>query len=208
MEVYFSPNKFLPDFEKYMDGVCGIARKYLPRPVIVLGNMNIKSVTWGSFRTDRRREVVKDCLAACGLIGVHTRVHQSLHYTCVRRAGGSVIDVAFVSRSARGRVSDGRIKLDMETLSDYRYVTMRVSVVPGHHRSRQREASHLRGESCGSWTQVSAAAQVWPALPAEPRDLRTEVRWLREICEDVCDTCMPRFRDRRSGGRCTGGRMK
>ncbi|KAJ0182732.1 hypothetical protein K1T71_002101 [Dendrolimus kikuchii] len=47
---YFSPNRRLADFEGWIEEVGTVVARSRPRPVLVLGDFNAKSVAWGSPR--------------------------------------------------------------------------------------------------------------------------------------------------------------
>ncbi|XP_020299098.1 uncharacterized protein LOC109863272 [Pseudomyrmex gracilis] len=123
---YFSPNRPLRDFEEYLDGLEAVVRRWHPRPVLVLGDFNAKSVTWGSPRTEAKEEALEVWMAVCGL----QLLNRGSQQTCVRQHGGSIVDLSFASPAAVPRVSEWQVRVDVETLSDHRYVTMVVSTRP------------------------------------------------------------------------------
>ncbi|XP_020296050.1 uncharacterized protein LOC109860997 [Pseudomyrmex gracilis] len=51
---YFSPNRDLAEFERYLDSLGVAVRPHLPGAVIVAGDFNAKYPEWGSVRWDRR----------------------------------------------------------------------------------------------------------------------------------------------------------
>ncbi|XP_020297778.1 uncharacterized protein LOC109862204 [Pseudomyrmex gracilis] len=157
---YFSPTRPFHEFEEFLNGLERVIRRLQTCPLLVLGDFNAKSVTWGSPRTDVRERVLEECMAACSF----ATVNEDTQHTCVRRNGGSIVDVTFASPSAIARVSEWKVKDDLETLSDHRYITMKVSELPGPPRGRHEERRHPRskGGSLESWTQVSCPPLLRP----------------------------------------------
>jgi len=45
--VYFSPNRSLADFARYLDRVGVIVGRLLPGPVLIMGDVNAKAREWG-----------------------------------------------------------------------------------------------------------------------------------------------------------------
>ncbi|XP_026320688.1 uncharacterized protein LOC113230814 [Hyposmocoma kahamanoa] len=73
-----------------------------------------------------QRAKVGGWAAALGLV-VLNRGHAN---TCVRRNGGSIVDITFATPSLAARVSGWQVLEDEETLSDHKYIRMRVSHAP------------------------------------------------------------------------------
>ncbi|XP_020298461.1 uncharacterized protein LOC109862737 [Pseudomyrmex gracilis] len=99
---YFSPTRPFHEFEEFLNGLERVIRRLQPRPLLVLGDFNAKSVTWGSPRTDVRGRALEECMAACGF----ATVIEGTQHTYVMRNGGSIVDVTVASLSAIARVSE------------------------------------------------------------------------------------------------------
>ncbi|KAL0892597.1 hypothetical protein ABMA27_014326 [Loxostege sticticalis] len=86
--VYFSPNRLFSEFEVYMAQL-GVFLSGCNRRdnIIVAGDLNAKSVAWGSPATDVQGELVEDWVVANGL----TIMNRGTVHTCVRRRGGSIV---------------------------------------------------------------------------------------------------------------------
>ncbi|XP_020295613.1 uncharacterized protein LOC109860741 [Pseudomyrmex gracilis] len=140
-----------------------------------MGDFNSKSTIWGSPKTDANGRALEELVAACNLVVLN----EGTQHTCVRRDGKSIVDVTLASPSAARRVDKWKVRENMETLSDHRYLTMRGWVL------RQLDPQFL---------SAAAQAAAWPASPAEPRDLRAELQWLWETLVAICDAAMPRSR--------------
>jgi len=103
--VYFSPNRSLADFEKYLDRVGTIVGRLLPGPVLIMGDLNVKAKEWGSPRTDARGEALVEWMNALGLEIMNTGSEQ----TCVRQRRGLIVDVTLASAAVSRTVSGWRV---------------------------------------------------------------------------------------------------
>ncbi|XP_026331708.1 uncharacterized protein LOC113239056 [Hyposmocoma kahamanoa] len=124
--VYFSPNRTLAQFQAFLETLERAVRRAAPTPVLVLGDFNAKSAAWGSPVTNTRGPELENWAAVLGL-AILNRGHAN---TCVRRNGGSIVDVTFATPSLAARVSGWQVLEDEETLSDHKYIRMRVSHTP------------------------------------------------------------------------------
>jgi len=121
--VYFSPNKSLAEFETFFDRVAAVVIGLSPGQIVVAGDLNAKSALWGSPVTDPRGVALGDWAGGLGLL----IINKGSARTCIRREGGSVIDVTFATPSVTRKVRDWWVEEEVETLSDYLYVRMDLS---------------------------------------------------------------------------------
>ncbi|XP_020295456.1 uncharacterized protein LOC109860635 [Pseudomyrmex gracilis] len=98
---YFSPTRPFQEFEAYLGELELAIRRYGARPVLVLKDFNSKSTIWGNPRTDVRGRALEELAAACNLVVLK----EGTRHTCVRRDGGSIVDVTLASPSAVRRVN-------------------------------------------------------------------------------------------------------
>ncbi|KAA5776705.1 hypothetical protein F3H09_33045, partial [Pseudomonas aeruginosa] len=87
--VYFSPNRTLAEFEGLLLELGRVIGRSHSRRILVLGDLNAKSLAWGSSRTCPRGRAVEEWLVESGLVVLN----RGTEFTCVRRLGGSVVDV-------------------------------------------------------------------------------------------------------------------
>lgn len=80
IESYFSPNRTLAQFEQFFERLEQVVRRTAPMQVFMMGDLNAKSVVWGSPVTDARGSTLGDWVATVGL-EVLNRGHAN---TCVR----------------------------------------------------------------------------------------------------------------------------
>ncbi|XP_041973292.1 uncharacterized protein LOC121728989 [Aricia agestis] len=115
--VYFSPNRPLAEFEAFLLRLTAFISG-APGPAIVAGDLNAKSTLWGSPATDARGRVVESWMASTGLMVAN----RGTVNTCVRRQGGSIVDVTLVSTDYARRITNWRVEEETETLSDHKFI--------------------------------------------------------------------------------------
>jgi hypothetical protein len=193
--AYFSPNRPLPAFERFLEELGGVIRRAAPKPVMLLGDLNAKSAAWGSPVTTVRGTALFDWSVALGLVVINRGNAQ----TCVRRQGGSIVDVTFAAPVVADRIEDWRVLEEVETLSDHMYIRMRVSlrpVAPAPVAERRRRNGGFPRWSLASLdrelAEEAAIVEAWCAAP--PTEVGTEERAVRfrASLTKVCDAGMRR----------------
>ncbi|XP_038213330.1 uncharacterized protein LOC119833410, partial [Zerene cesonia] len=194
--VYFSPNRPLSEFEDYLLELETVIRQNNYRQVLVAGDFNAKSVTWGSPATSARGAVLDEWIVAIGLVVMN----QGSINTCVRQQGGSIVDITLASSLLASRVQDWRVLEDVETLSDHRYIRFDISTV---QVTCQTQSSYSRDNPRWSLKRldrdalrVAAIVQAWvsPPLDGSTVDVETETDWFQQALSQICDAAMPRVR--------------
>ncbi|XP_073962031.1 uncharacterized protein [Choristoneura fumiferana] len=195
--VYFSPNRPLPDFEAYLEALGRVVRRSAPAPTIVLGDLNAKSEAWGSPHTDTRGATLRDWTAAMGL----EVLNQGDANTCVRRQGGSIVDITFATPAIAQRIIGWRVLEDVETLSDHLYIRMRVSAQtqqsqppPGRARNRLRFPRWVISQFDSAMAEEAAIIEAWGDPPPNDAGVEVKAARFRESLTAVCDASMPRVR--------------
>ncbi|XP_025163576.1 uncharacterized protein LOC112590638 [Harpegnathos saltator] len=194
--VYLPPTKSLdfPSFKSRLRDMGRAVRRHLPEPVIIAGDFNAKSETWGSRDGDRRGEEVEDWAAGLDL---HL-LNEGRESTFVGSRGESIIDLTWASPAALKRVRSWRVADELEALSDHLLIEMELSVTPEGLRSRQPRMQPRPGR----WSlnkldrealDISLEAATWPRQE-EGRDLDSEVMAIMEVVAHACDEAMPRVR--------------
>lgn len=198
--VYFSPNRTFAEFESFMDQLGHVVHRALPGPVFVLGDLNAKSMTWGSPATDARGEVVEDWAIATGL----ALLNRGSTNTCVRQQGGSIVDVSFATPAVAQQVIGWRVIENEETLSDHRYIRFEVS-------SSYHSGVNLPEGSASPFPRwaikkldkdlliEAAIVQTWFSQPVtspvtSPADVENETNWFAGALTQMCDVAMPRVK--------------
>lgn len=194
--VYFSPNRPLSDFENFLEVLATVVGRAAPRQVCLLGDLNAKSAAWGSPATDARGRAVGTWAVSSGL----SLLNRGSVQTCVRRQGGSIVDLTFATPALAARVRNWRVDM-AETISDHRYVRFEIST-HGPPRSAGGPSpfprwalTHLDREAA----REAAFLQDWlspppPAGPDASMDVDAAAVQLKGSLTEVCDSSMPRSR--------------
>lgn len=188
---YISPNCSLIDYDAYLDRVEGCVRRYLPRPVLVLGDFNARARAWGNILDNARGRAVLDWAAGLDL----RLLNQGSVSTCVRWQGESIVDLSWATPSATRLVSGWRVAEEIVTLSDHRHIILDVTM--------RLPTTLVRGSARLSWAlkrldrdKLLAAAHVadWGAQSENEEWPSPEqgAAWFRSTMTDVCDAAMPR----------------
>ncbi|XP_072934835.1 uncharacterized protein [Epargyreus clarus] len=172
---YISPNCSLVAYEAFLGRVGDCIRGCLPRPVLVLGDFNAHSRTWGS-KSDNARG----------------------------NAGESIVDLSWTTASAERLVTGWRVAEEIVTLSDHRHITLDVTLQLPVRNGRQGESPARRWalKRLDRDMLVAAAHVVdWSGAAAEGAtpDLEQRAARLRADMAAICDAAMPRVRSGRRG---------
>jgi len=163
--VYLPPSLSLAQFEVVLDEVEEVVRNGLPGPVLVMGDFNSKSRSWGCPYEDRRGEVLRDWAESLGL----TLLNERSVATCVRTQGESIVDLTWASPAALRMVGGWRVAAELETLSDHRYIELNLAARqsptgPGTEEERRWSLTKLNPDLL----MASMHATLW-AWGEEPR---------------------------------------
>ncbi|XP_041978640.1 uncharacterized protein LOC121732753 [Aricia agestis] len=191
--IYFSPNRNLAALEQFLDALGPLIRRLAPLPVIVAGDFNAKSSAWGSPVTDPKGREVEEWALASGLSLLNTGTVQ----TCVRRTGGSVVDLSFATPAVARRVEGWKVVTEVETLSDHRYIRFEVSPA-----STSSPASRFRGQSVfPRWAisklnrelaEEAAIVGRWSFPSSQAMGVDELAGCFGKVLHSVCRTAMPR----------------
>ncbi|CAG4955271.1 unnamed protein product [Colias eurytheme] len=192
--VYFSPNRCLADFEEFLVVLRDMIDLAQPLPVLLAGDFNAKSVSWGCRAGDVRGTLLADWAVASGL----TLINRGTELTCVRQRGGSIVDVTFASPPLARCIQDWRVLVDVETLSDHRYIRFSVST-PSTANSRfpagERRPRWALGTLDKELLIEAAIVQAWlPTPQGDDVDVEEEATWLANAMAQICDASMRRAR--------------
>ncbi|XP_045506876.1 uncharacterized protein LOC123703048 [Colias croceus] len=91
--VYFSPNRGLDEFERFLADLGELIDLAPSQPVLLAGDFNAKSMAWGSSVRNARGAVLQEWAVAADL----SVVNRGSELTCVRQRGGSIVDITFAS---------------------------------------------------------------------------------------------------------------
>ena len=120
--LYASPNAPISSLQRILDRIRNCVVSLKNQDVLVLGDFNAKSTLWGSPRTNPRGEAVVEWAAELDL----RLLNEGSKSTCVRWQGESIVDLTWASPSAARRVKNWRVAEELESLSDHRYIIIRL----------------------------------------------------------------------------------
>lgn len=191
--VYFSPNKTLAEFEAYLSEVDALLRWSGPHQVLVIGDLNAKSVAWGSPSTDARGAILEEWVVAAGL----SILNRGSVDTCVRRHGGSIVDITFASPALARQTQNWKVLESVETLSDHRYIRFDVSTLPERQSGLSRNSRMdeprwvLKRLDRDALVEASVVA-AWLPSPDGTMEIDERTAWFCRAVSQVCDASMPR----------------
>ncbi|KAL0891774.1 hypothetical protein ABMA27_015041 [Loxostege sticticalis] len=190
MGVYFSPNRQLAEFEAYLAYLAPAVARMPPGQVAVLGDLNARSMAWGDRVTKPKGRVLELWATTVGL----SLLNRGNTYTCVRRRGGSIVDVSFATPALAARVRRWEVDLAV-TLSDHRHVRIEIADHSSAVRSgRERVSPFPRWALTRldrEMAKEAAFVQDWFGQPTGP-DVDDAALRLRGAMTEVCDASMPR----------------
>ncbi|XP_037294130.1 uncharacterized protein LOC119189191 [Manduca sexta] len=174
--------KSLAEFESFLIRLGTlVVQSSQPRPVLVAGDFNAKSLAWGSSVTDARGKGP----GGMGDLLRTGRPKSGSEDTCVRHNGGSVVDITFATPDLARRVQGWRVLVEEETLSDHRYIRFSVSTPRTNQPSNSGSLTSRRwGGQRWAVTQLNreavkeaALVQAWFPVPAGPVRVEEEAEW-------------------------------
>lgn len=195
ISAYFSPNKTLAEFERFLVEIGSLVDWARPHEVIVAGDFNAKSTAWGTLDDRGRGQALLRWAAMYNL----TVLNKGSEHTCVRRAGGSIVDVTFASSCLARRVEDWEVMTKVETLSDHRYIQFRI---PPLSSARSAEQSLIPSEIGPKWSlrsldrvvfEEATIVKSWCSSRTNA-DIESEVRWHAKALADLSEASMRRVR--------------
>lgn len=188
--VYLPPSEPIARYEERLEDIASCIRSLGKSPIIIGGDFNAWNETWGSRFTNPRGAILEDWASSLGL----QLLNKGGEATCVRPQGTSVVDLTWATTSAAAMLMDWRVLIDVEHLSDHRYIAMRFG------RKRISRSPHQEQRDRPRWTikcldvdklMALVMAAMWSGTPSE-QDPSCEEAWLRGVVTGACDAAMPR----------------
>jgi len=193
--VYLPPSLSLAQYEAELGEIEEAVRSGLPGLVLVMGDFNSKSRSWGCPSEDRCGETLRDWAGSLGL----TLPNVGSVATCVRPRGESIVDLTWASPAALRMVVGWRVAAELETLSDHRYielslVTRHPPTGPDSQEVRRWSLTRLNPDLL--MASMQASLWVWGEDPLawEVKGVEELASRLRSALWGACDASMPRVR--------------
>lgn len=187
VSVYISPNSSQEEFLEFLDNLGEEVRRVGGKRIIICGDFNAKSVTWGSPKTNKRGEFVEVWAAESDMRLINT----GLEPTCVRAQGESYIDLTWASPDLMERIKNWQV-LQHETLSDHAYIHMEID----DPKKTEKQTARIR--LGWNWRKVNLdlfrASLIWKCatLGEEENSASVLTEMMREALKDACDIAAPR----------------
>lgn len=124
VSCYLSPNMDMTKFKQTLGELSNLVGSN-PNRVLICGDFNARSASWGCNSENRRGEILEAWCSELNLVVVNS----GREPTCVRPQGTSVVDLMLASLWIAQRLVDWKVVDDAETLSDHMY--LRFSLVNG-----------------------------------------------------------------------------
>lgn len=194
--VYLPPSLGKKEFSERLKILGRRLAACRPSPVIVAGDFNAKAMAWGSPRTDWRGGEVLEWAAQNGLVLLNTGNKN----TCVRRQGGSIIDLTWMTPSAARLTKGWKVATDIEILSDHRCIEFSVAttskVIVERRRLREATARRwaLRKLDEDVFMAVINAAMITEDWKNMEGNLDDQKAWLQSTINQACNAAMPKVK--------------
>lgn len=119
VSIYISPNITIQKTETILDAITDDLNRLSYLRVLVCGDLNAHSTTWGSRRGTARGSLVLEWAASMDLI----LINKGAQPTCVRQQGSSIVDVTWATAVLAPYLADWTVN-EEEFLSDHCCITM------------------------------------------------------------------------------------
>lgn len=192
--TYLPPSESIATYEQRLEDIASCIRQFIRFPIILGGDFNAWNNVWGSRSTNLRGAVLEDWGSSLGL---HL-LNKGAQDTCVRPQGSSIVDLTWATSSAARMVVDWKVLLDVEHLSDHRYIAISF----GHRHRRSFRSSCRQHQEQPRWTfkrlnedmfMASVVTAMWSYSPIEHDPSEKEL-WIRMVITRACNAAMPRAR--------------
>lgn len=181
VSCYAPPSMSIEDFAQMM----GIMTTELrgKRPVIVAGDYNAWSQTWGSTHTNPRGRIVEETFATMELV----LLNEPGQYTFDSGRGRSIIDLAYADTSTANRI---RWEIsEVYTHSDHHAITIDVN-------RREGRRAFVQKVQRISWKRnafdVESFEVAWNEAKFDGESAKVKAIQVAKRLEEACDAAMPR----------------
>ncbi|XP_018376310.1 PREDICTED: uncharacterized protein LOC108769691 [Trachymyrmex cornetzi] len=187
MEVvdgYLSEEEFSRNLYELENKLLGI-RGY---PVVIAGDFNARAHAWDPGRPNRRGAILVDWIDIMGQV-----LNDGVEPTCVHPRGVSCVDLTLASPSAARRISSWKVETDLESLSDHKYVSMKVGTsLIGPTTGRMALRAFPRWAVGRADSDMMEAAAVFTAWSATFGNATSVAEKMDRALRDISDASMPR----------------
>lgn len=159
ISVYISPNINMKQTEKILDSITNeIICVKNQDGIIICGDFNAHSQSWGSTKETSRGALVNEWMASLDLIIVNS----GRTPTCIRKQGKSIVDITIATEEVNNRILRWRV-IDQESLSNHKYIITEIKVTNRKSRDRQIERQYKQNTYM-RWKWNKANLDMFSAL--------------------------------------------
>lgn len=192
ISAYISPNIDRREFSRIIEEI-GSEIRHLGNNTLICGDFNSKSALWGARSTDYRGRLLEDMAAEFDL----RIANRGEEPTCVRPQGNSIVDLTWATPGLLKRITDWRVRSEVESLSDHQYITFRVDQVPVSRGSSVITKTYPRWKWERMDTDKFQATLTWYSVDDEEAGPEEKAERLARALRDACDSSTPRSTTRR-----------
>ena len=146
---YSSPNSPLEEFETLLEDLSGSLQRNESEFYVITGDFNAAAAEWGSRRTCSRGSALLDWTIQRD---IHV-ANDGLTPTFYRRGQESFIDLTLCSPQMVRRMSGWRVEVELESLSDHRYISFAIEA--------DVTAATVASRGGGGPTNAAAGPRKW-----------------------------------------------
>ena len=168
---YISPNSSHIQFEGFLKGLESNIRSQ-KKPIILVGDFNAKSQSWGSTTEDKRGSMTLDWAASLDLV----LINEGNVPTFRRGEQQSHLDLTFASSDIAGRITNWKVLDDLESLSDHNNIIMTVTITTsGKELVRTRKYRRPLPTDIARIQRASSLASLQVQDPKELTDIADSI---------------------------------
>lgn len=196
---YASPNQPLEDFNHFLqrlvDSIRGVCRNV---PVLVTGDFNARSASWGDWISNVRGDELSLMLESLNLVIINAGSIPTFS-----RGAGSIVDLTLVSESLVGHVNNWRVMESVYNNSDHHYIrfTLRENTVNQPPTARDLHGWNTSGGINVDTLHTGLLIAEWldGGQQQDLQDADSGAVVLRSRIAFACDYALPRRRAPKPG---------
>lgn len=141
ISVYISPNINIKQVEDIIDKLTIDIIEATNKKMIICGDFNAHSYTWGSRKESARGKLLNEWMASMNL----ETINRGIEPTCVRVQGSSIVDITMITTRLNECIKTWKIE-ERETLSDHKYIIIEIAEHKNkgnRNRKKQKREKYL-----------------------------------------------------------------
>ncbi|XP_018377832.1 PREDICTED: uncharacterized protein LOC108770659 [Trachymyrmex cornetzi] len=188
VSCYFPPSLSDDEFARDLRELERRLADTVGRPVVVADDFNARALAWDRKR-NRRRDLLLEWLVSTDL----QVINEGVEPTCVHPRGTSRVDLTVALPSAARKITEWRIATEVESLSDHRYVVMKLGtsiVGPEIGKAALRTFPRwVAGRADSNLMEAAAIHSTWSEISGNAAE---GAKIMDQTLRDISDASMPR----------------